>query len=222
MSPASTSPSPGDVLAADRSRSDDSADGASLSRGGDAEAAARRADVESVYRAHVADVTRWVSRLAGPDGDVEDIVHDVFLVVERRLRQFRGDAKITTWLYEIAVRIVHSRRRRKRWLGWIAHRGSPRPGEMAAVIAMKQAATDAPSALDLLEREETSRTVYAMLEKLPEKYRTVLILFELEGLSGEDIASITGTSVANVWVRLFRGREKILRSFQELEARGSR
>jgi DNA-directed RNA polymerase specialized sigma24 family protein len=53
------------------------------------------------------------------------------------------------------------------------------------------------------------------VEELPEKHRTALLLFEVEGLSGEEIARLLGTSVANVWARVARGRAAVLRRFDE-------
>lgn len=53
---------------------------------------------ESLYRAHAGTVSRWALRLLGPMGDADDVVQEVFLVVQRRLREFRGEAEITTWL----------------------------------------------------------------------------------------------------------------------------
>src|SRR5262249_44087441 len=53
--------------------------------------------VADLYRAHAQTVARWASRLGGPAIDVEDVVQEVFLVVQRRLREFRGEAEITTW-----------------------------------------------------------------------------------------------------------------------------
>src|SRR3954470_11515785 len=84
-------------------------------------------DVAAIYREHADDVARWAGRLIGHSGDVEDIVHQVFLVAYRRLPEFRGDAKLTTWLHEITIRVVQEARRRQRsWWRWSpAGRGSP-------------------------------------------------------------------------------------------------
>ncbi len=175
-------------------------------------------DLAEVYRRHADDVGRWAARLAGPRADVEDLVHEVFLVVQRRLREFRGDAKLTTWLYEITVRIVQQRRRRERWRRLLRERTAggrdtaDGPDELARVPA------DQPTALEALERREATATLYAILDGVAEKYRTVLILFELEGLSGQEIAAITGTTLNNVWVRLFRAREKVLERYRAWEA----
>jgi RNA polymerase sigma-70 factor (ECF subfamily) len=167
-------------------------------------------DLETLYRQHAEAGARWAQRLGGPALDVEDIVHEVFVVVQRRLPEWRGDAKLTTWLYEITLRIVHDRRRRWRWPRWPAKHDD----DLAEIAA------DAPDALELLQRREASALLYRILDGIGEKYRTVIVLFELEGLSGEEIAALTGTSLSNVWVRLFRGRQKMMKRFLALEAKG--
>lgn len=182
-------------------------------------------DLADVYRRHADDVARWVARLAGPGADVEDLVHEVFLIVQRRLGEFRGEARLTTWLYEITVRIVQQRRRRDRWLRLLPDRR--RAGRDAAEGARRDDAlarvpSDQPTALEALERREATETLYAILDGVAEKYRTVLILFELEGLSGQEIAAVTGTSLNNVWVRLYRGREKVLDRYRAWEAKENR
>jgi len=73
---------------------------------------------EAVYRAHAKTVSRWASRLLGPGGDCEDVVQEVFIVVRHKLPRFDGRAVVTTWLYEITVRVVQDWQRRRRWWSW--------------------------------------------------------------------------------------------------------
>jgi RNA polymerase sigma-70 factor (ECF subfamily) len=61
-----------------------------------------------------------------------------------------------------------------------------------------------------LERREDNVRLYQALDQLPEVYRTTLILYELEELSGEEVAGLTGVSIGTVWVRLHRGRERLM------------
>ena len=71
-----------------------------------------------------------------------------------------------------------------------------------------------PAAIDLLERREQVQWLYAALERVPEKYRTVLALYEVDGLAGSEVADLLGVSVQTVWTRLHRGRtllEKVLK-----------
>lgn len=172
--------------------------------------------LESVYRTHVKTVARWAMRLVGPDGDSEDVVHEVFLVVKRRLPEFRGDAEITTWLYEITVHVAQTFRKRARWWSWLTGRGrSPSRGQGREVsLGALESARD-PHAI--LEARERTRLLYRLLDELVEDQRTAFILFELEGLSGDQIARVTGASVGTVWVRLSRARRKFLQRLREHE-----
>ncbi len=167
-----------------------------------AEVVAEHVDLDAVYRQHARTVARWVAHLGGPRIDVDDLVHEIFLVAQRRLAEFRGAAKITTWLYRITARVVSSRRRRERARRWMRRtwRGDI---EQATVPTH-------PTPIDDLERQQARETVYRALDRLGEKYRSVLILFELEGLSGEEIAGLTGSKIATVWVRLYRARALFL------------
>ncbi len=171
--------------------------------------------VESLYRAHARTVARWSRRLLGPTADYEDVVHEVFLVVERRLPEFRGDAAITTWLYEITVRVVQNARKRARRWSWLTGRGHHRD-DGASVEAIPGPSRDPQ--LDLEAREQT-QLLYRLLDELGESYRTLLILFELEGMSGAEISEITGLSLGTIWVRLSRARRKFLERLQAFEAR---
>jgi RNA polymerase sigma-70 factor (ECF subfamily) len=178
-------------------------------------------DVGTLYSEHADLVARWAARLGGPGMDVEDIVHEVFLVACRRLGEFRGDAKVTTWLYEITVRIVQDRRRRQgRWRWFLGHRGvREQRGEGGGQEEAARIPGEQPSALELLERKEATTILYEILDGLSDKYRTAIILFELEGMSGQEIALVTKTSVANVWIRLFRGRQQFLKGLRAREAK---
>ena len=176
---------------------------------------------ESLYRAHARTVARWALRLLGPKGDAEDVVQEVFLVAQRRLHEFRGEAEITTWLYEITVRIAQRWRRRARWWMWVTGRGqNPGRGRLLdRFVPPAEMSTD-PHAL--LEARERTVLLYQWLDELSESQRTTFILFELEGLSGEEVAKVTGASVATVWVRLSRARRVFVERMVAWEAKGKR
>lgn len=161
----------------------------------------RPPSLEALYREHATTVARWAAKLGGPSADVEDIVHEVFLVARRRLPEFRGDALVTTWLYRITERVALACRRRDRFRRWFTRSRLPDFGAAAPTQL---------TPVDELERRQSCETVYRILDGMPEQYRTVLILFELEGLSGEEIAALTGKKLATVWVHLHRGRARFL------------
>jgi RNA polymerase sigma-70 factor, ECF subfamily len=159
-------------------------------------------DLDALYRAHASTVARWANRLAGPGGDVDDLVHDIFLVAGQRLSEFRGEAKVTTWLYRITERLAMERRRRDRFRRWLSR---VRSSDIERALSPSQ-----PTPVDALERRQSIETVYRMLDRMPDKYRTVLILFEIEEMSGEQIAALTGQKESTVYVRLHRARARFL------------
>jgi len=163
------------------------------------EGVAVRPDLDALYRQHAPAVARWVAHLGGPRIDVDDLVHEIFLIAHRRLAEFRGEAKVTTWLYRITERVVSGRRRRDRARRFMTRlwRGD---------VEESTAAMSRLTPIEELERQQSRDAVYGVLDRLGEKYRSLLILFELEGMSGEEIAVLTGIKLATIWVRLRRAR----------------
>lgn len=166
-------------------------------------------DLDRVYREHAGTVSRWVRRLTGSN-EASDVVQEVFEVAQRRLGDFRGDAQITTWLYSITIRVVSARRRKARLRRFLF---------MDARTHFELDARPAATPDDELAREHATRVVYGVLDRLSERDRTLLVLFELESLSTSEIASILGMTENNVSVSLHRARErfrvKLGRTFPE-------
>ena len=177
---------------------------------------AKKPTLDEIYRLHAPMVARWVGWQTGPDVEAEDVVHEVFLVVHKRLHTLRPDASIPAWLHAITIRVVSDRRRARRWRRWF---GWVSGGDAGGAEAMKNAPATSATPLEAIEQKEAKRLAYQILDELSEAHRTVLILFELQGLSGEEIAASTGTSVANVWLRLHRARKQFLRHLLAWEAK---
>jgi RNA polymerase sigma-70 factor (ECF subfamily) len=156
--------------------------------------------IDTIYDSLSPLVERWVRRLAGPRFDTEDLLHDVFLVVIRRYHEFRGEAQITTWLFRITSQVVRWRRRneRVRRLLWIKH------GQ-----ALQEARPPGPTPIEEAERREETVRLYEALDRLPERYRTVLVLAAIEEMPCEEIATLLGIDLQTVWVRLHRARAKL-------------
>ncbi|MES1205251.1 MAG: sigma-70 family RNA polymerase sigma factor [Pseudomonadota bacterium] len=172
------------------------------------------ADVGDLYRAHAPAVARWAARLGGPGIDPEDVVHEVFLVAHRRFSEFRWEAKITTWLFRTTELVVRGHRRKARVYAWLrrqvaADRDSDQSRDGARPLSPVE---------ELIERQRV-RHVYRALDALGAKYRSLFVLFELEGLSGDEIAALTGLKVATVWVRLHRARARFVKVVNALAAR---
>jgi RNA polymerase sigma-70 factor (ECF subfamily) len=162
-------------------------------------------DFDAIFRANAATVARWAAALGGSLVDVEDAVQEVFMVAHRRLAEFRGDAKVSTWLFQITRRVVLGQRRRSRWRRWL--RGS-------AEDAAGHLATPELGPVEELERRQAVRRLSAVLDRMNEKYRLVLVMTKLEGLPPEEIAQMCGVSPVTVRVWLHRARAQ----FQRLAA----
>jgi RNA polymerase sigma-70 factor (ECF subfamily) len=146
------------------------------------------------YDRHVAVIHALVFRLMGPDGEIDDVVHDVFVRALESLPRLRDPAALRSWLFGIAVRTVGIRfqkRSRQRWLRFMA------PDEVPEVAVLP------PSDLG-----EAMRDVYAILRSMDPHERIALVLHRVEGLSLEDGAAAAGTSLATFRRRLARGEAK--------------
>lgn len=160
---------------------------------------------ESLCRTHGAQIARWAKRLGGPGLDRDETVQEVLLVVARRLHEFRGDAKITTWLFRITTRVVANlRRSARRQHIW----------DRLTRRIEDRAATDAPGPAAGLERLEANRRFYGALDALPERHREVLVLFELEELSTDEIARLVERPPATVRVWLHRARAAFVEAWR--------
>ena len=165
----------------------------------DAEPEARADPLDEMYERYAGDVKRWARRLAGPRADVEDLLHDVFVIALRRRFISRGEASVRTWLFRITHHVVRSRMRRGFLRGLLFQRRRNELVETAPATPYEE-----------VERCERQARLYRALDQLPDAYRTALILYEIECLPGDEVAELTGVSVGTLWVRLHRGRIRLL------------
>jgi RNA polymerase sigma-70 factor (ECF subfamily) len=152
----------------------------------------------ALYDRYAQPVFRFVSALGVPPDEREDAAQDVFVAVYRGLRQFRGEAQLSTWIYRIAARHASHLGRRRRVRSFLSilpwHETEPEPQPDPAEKA---------SELRLLDR---------LLDKLSPKKRMVLVLFEIEGLGVNEIASVMGCPANTVWSRLRHARAELVKA----------
>lgn len=167
-----------------------------------------RPEFRAIYDAWFNEVLRWTRALGGPEADRDDIVQEVFLVVRRRLGSFDG-GNLAGWLYRITRRQVRDFRRRT-WVKHIFAKGH--------IVDPERLPNRQSNPADVLEHKEDQRVLHGMLQKMNEDRRVTFVLFEIEGLSGEEIALIQNVPVNTVWTRLHHAR----REFFALAARYQR
>ena len=154
-----------------------------------------------------------VYRILTDPSDAADTTQEVFLKVFRGMKHFNGQSSLKTWIYRIAV---HEASNRRRW--WFRHKAretSIEPLESPAQgtgFTMSEAMIDErESPFDSAAHEEVRARVEEELRKVPEPYRSTVILRDLEEMSYEEIAEVLDISLGTVKSRLTRGREALRR-----------
>jgi RNA polymerase sigma-70 factor (ECF subfamily) len=152
-----------------------------------------------LYERHRTDVARLVYRMLGGRSDFEDVIQEVFVQVYRSLKDFRGQAKFSTWLHRVTVNVVLMHRR--------SARSRPVFADEPAADGSMQSDAIAPD--DDAERRERVRAFGRLLARLADKKRIVFVLHELEGIAPSEIAKIVGAPVLTVRTRLFYARREL-------------
>lgn len=141
--------------------------------------------------------------------DAADITQDVFVKVFRSIRNFHGDSSLRTWVYRIAL---HESSNSKRW--WSRHKkqevtidGDSAEEREDGHFPLRESLADTREGpYELAQRAELRRVVEASLREVPENFRTVVILREIEGMAYDEIAEILQINMGTVKSRLLRGR----------------
>jgi RNA polymerase sigma-70 factor (ECF subfamily) len=149
-----------------------------------------------------------IARSLRDPADAADVTQEVFVKVFRNISSFHGDASLRTWIYRIAL---HEASNQRRW--WSRHKkqeltiDAPQENEEGESFCLADAlaATDA-SPFDCAARAQLKERVEAALRDLPDAYREVVVLREIEGFGYEEIAEILNVNLGTVKSRLTRGR----------------
>src|SRR5882672_3278184 len=152
-----------------------------------------------------------VYRILTDPSDAADTTQEVFLKVFRGMKYFHGQSSLKTWIYRIAV---HEASNRRRW--WFRHKAKETSMEpldnTSESASVRDALTDSrESPFDSAAHEEVRAHVEMELRKVPEPYRSTVILRDLEEMSYEEIAEVLQISLGTVKSRLTRGREALKR-----------
>jgi RNA polymerase sigma-70 factor (ECF subfamily) len=143
----------------------------------------------------------FLRKMGVAEAEVDDVCQEVFVQVFRYLGRFQHRAQLTTWLYKICLSQAARLRRRHKVIQ-----------ALGRLFGAREASTIQAS-LDVPEAELARRTAAALAE-LSETHREVFVLYELQGLTCEQIAEIVGCPLPTVWSRLHYGRLEFRRAVE--------
>ena len=176
---------------------------------------------EALMRAHNRMLYRLARSILKDDADAEDAVQEAYLAAYRHIGGFRGGAKLSTWLARIVINESYARLRRQKRSGVIVplesadrvDRGDARAEERPMI----EASTERPEAAAM--RAELRRLLERRIDALPEQFRVVFILRDVEEMSVEETAECLDVPPATVRTRAFRARALLRESLSsELDA----
>jgi RNA polymerase sigma-70 factor (ECF subfamily) len=166
-----------------------------------------RPSVTQIHERHGEFVWKTLYRMGVRPPHVEDVYQEVFLVVHRRLASFNGQCAITTWLFEICFRVAAGYRRKAHFR---REELVPDWSEIESLSA------PTPSPERQLATARQAKQLERILDDMPLEYRVVFVMFELEGMSSEQIAESLGAPLGTVYSRLYRARKRFARALARL------
>lgn len=173
-------------------------------RAGDQDAFARLMDI------HKGDVFRLAYRMVQDSDEAADISQDVFMAAWRGLTNFRGDSQLATWLYTITYhRCLRSLETQRNRVAVLSSFASSQMERLANAWSLMQAN---------LAEQQWCQEMQDQIDRLPVKYRMVLMLRHLNDLSYEEISQILTIPLSNVKTQLFRARAMLRERLQDLES----
>lgn len=162
-------------------------------------AAGSREAFDDLVRRYRRRVYNLVRALTGGDSEAEDLVQDTFVRAYRAIGGFRGDSAFGSWLYRIAVNVVHTHVARRR----------VRDAAFVATTRDSELADEVPDGDDMEEALLRRQAIDLALATLPEELRVLIVLRDVNGLKYEEIVKIVKTPRGTVESRLFRARQRL-------------
>ncbi len=173
-------------------------------------------DFHSIYKTFYPKIVRYLAHVVGWR-DAEDVTQEVFVKVSQALGTFKGESQISTWIYKIATNSALDKLRSPsfRQTGRSSLSGeSIGEGETEVMDQNAWTGEKTPSIETTAIRKEMNECIRGVVEKLPENYRTVVALSELEGFRDDEIAEILGVSIHTAKIRLHRARARLKKQLE--------
>ena len=165
-----------------------------------------------IYSEFYPKITHYLKRLVG-EHEAEDVAQIVFEKVNTNLSTFKGESKVSTWVFKIATNAALDRLKSSSYKRTPSGPLAPVPLQTVENIEM---AFNKPSSPDQkVIRDEMSDCVREFVDRLQTDYRTILVLNELEGFTNAEIADILQISVNAAKIRLHRARAKLKKELEK-------
>lgn len=153
-----------------------------------------RLQTATVYDAYAPFVWRSLQRMGVPESDLDDALQEVFIVVHRKLAQYDSErAKLSTWLFGITLNVARKHRSR---------------GRLTLGADLDATPCERPCQDTQLQRQQQAERLNLVLGKMRPEHSATFVMFELEGLSCQEIADLTGVPVGTVYSRLHKARDQ--------------
>ena len=165
---------------------------------------------EQLYRRYCGRVYALCVRIVKNDSEAEDLTQEAFLLLFRKIHTFRGEARFSTWLHRLATNVVLVRLRKKRHVEVSIDADIPEHSDEESGPLLEHGGPDLRLS-GALDRVNLGRAI----EQLPEGYKEMFILHDVEGYEHHEIAKILGCSSGNSKSQLYKARLRLRELLQE-------
>ena len=147
--------------------------------------------------------------------ETQDLAQEVFLKIYRQIKNFRGDSKLSTWIYRISVNTCLDWKKKKMRIKSINFSNMVNEENKDQTIDIKD---DSPLPDEIILQDEDQRIVHDLIYELSDKYKTVLIMYHFNEMSYEDIAKALNVPQRTVETRLYRARRMLKDKISKISA----
>jgi RNA polymerase sigma-70 factor (ECF subfamily) len=178
------------------------------------EMTSHKLEFHDVYKEFHERVHLYLERMVGKD-DVEDLTQEVFMKIDKGLKEFKGQSKLSTWIYRIATNAALDKlksrayQEQKNKISLSAENKEAESEDSSVLVAEKTLSAEREAV-----RNEMNECIREFVDKLSDNYKTVIILSEFKDLQNQQIADILSISLDAVKIRLHRARARLKAEFE--------
>jgi RNA polymerase sigma-70 factor (ECF subfamily) len=178
------------------------------------EMTSHKLEFRDIYEKFDQRIHLYLERMVGKD-EVEDLAQEVFMKIDKGLKEFKGESKLSTWVYRIATnaaldKLQSKAYREKKKKMSLSREDNQAESEDSIVLVEEKSLSAEREAV----RNEMNECIREFVDRLPDNYKTVIVLSEFKDLQNQEIADILGVSLDAVKIRLHRARARLKAEFE--------